>query len=102
MLFEEIARHRFLYRDLDLIAARDPRLGARFGKLVRQGGDTVVELCGAMVAAGTMRASPREIAALAQNILLVATYWHSFERLRRAARGRGGASPTSGARPTRC
>jgi AcrR family transcriptional regulator len=87
LLFEEIARHRFLYRDLDLIAARDSRLGARFGKLIRQGGDTVVELCGAMVAAGTMRASPREIAALAQNILLVATYWHSFERLRRATRG---------------
>jgi AcrR family transcriptional regulator len=86
VLFEEIARHRFLYRDLDLLAARDPKLGARFGRLVRQGSATVIELCRAMVAAGTMRASEREIAALAQNILLVATYWHSFERVRRAAR----------------
>jgi len=90
VLFEEIARHRFLYRDLDLIAARDPKLGARFGKLVRQGSATVIELCRAMVAAGTMHASEREIAALAQNILLVATYWHSFERVRRATRDDAG------------
>ena len=95
VLFEEIARHRFLYRDLDLIAARDPKLGARFGKLVRQGSATVVELCRAMVTGGTMRASEREIAALAQNILLVATYWHSFERVRRAARD-GDAEPDTG------
>ena len=90
VLFEEIARHRFLYRDLDLIAARDPKLATRFGKLVRQGSATVIELCRAMVAAGTMHASEREIAALAQNVLLVATYWHSFERVRRAARDDAG------------
>jgi AcrR family transcriptional regulator len=95
LFFEEIARHRFLYRDLDVLAARDPRLGARFGKLVRQGGATVVELCRAMVAAGTMRAGDREIAALAQNILLVATYWHSFERVRRATQD-GAVEPDTG------
>jgi AcrR family transcriptional regulator len=95
VLFEEIARHRFPYRDLDLLAARDPKLGARFGKLVRQGSATVIELCRAMVAAGTMRASEGEIAALAQNILLVATYWHSFERVRRATRDEA-AEPDTG------
>ena len=33
-----------------------------------------------MRAAGTMRASEREIAALAQNVVIVATYWMSFQR----------------------
>ena len=32
-----------------------------------------------------MRASAREIEALADNALLVATYWSSYDRVRRAA-----------------
>ena len=32
-----------------------------------------------------MRASDREIEALAENALLVATYWSSYDRARRAA-----------------
>ena len=32
-----------------------------------------------------MRASGREIEALAQNVLLVAAYWSSYDRIRRAA-----------------
>ena len=39
-----------------------------------------------MIAAGRMRASEREVAALAQNVVLVATYWQSFQLLGRAAR----------------
>jgi Bacterial transcriptional repressor len=30
--------------------------------------------------AGTMRASDREIMAIAQNVVIVATYWMSFQR----------------------
>jgi hypothetical protein len=33
-----------------------------------------------------MRATEREIAALAQNVVLVATFWMSFDRLSRGAR----------------
>ncbi len=32
-----------------------------------------------------MRASDREIDALAQNVMLVAAYWSSYDRIRRAA-----------------
>ena len=32
-----------------------------------------------------MQASDREIEALAENVLLVATYWSSYDRVRRAA-----------------
>ena len=35
---------------------------------------------GAFRDAGTMRASEREIAAIAQNVVIVATYWMSFQR----------------------
>ena len=86
LLFEQMWAYRFLYRDLDEITSRDRRLGLRFGALLRKGAATVVELCRGMVAAGTMRASERDIDALAQNVVLVAAYWPSYDRIRRAAR----------------
>jgi AcrR family transcriptional regulator len=86
LLFERIWQFRFLFRDLDELTSRNRRLGARFGELLRRGHDTVIELCRGMVAGGTMRASEPEIAALAQNVVLVATYWMSFQRLSRGAR----------------
>ncbi len=81
LLFELMGQYRFLYRDLDELAARVPSVGKRFGRMLRQGGATVVELCRGMVAAGTMRATEREITALARNVVLVATYWQSFSRI---------------------
>jgi len=85
LLFEQMWAYRFLYRDLDELASRNRRVGPRFGELLRRGADTVVELSRGMVAAGTMHASEREIAAVAQNVVLVATYWISFQRLSRLA-----------------
>ena len=86
LLFERMWAYRFLYRDLDELTSRNRRLGARFGELLRRGNATVTALCRGMVAAGSMRASEGEIAAVAQNVVLVATYWLSFQRLSRAAR----------------
>jgi hypothetical protein len=79
--------YRFLYRDLDELASRNHRIGARFGDLLRSGVRTVVELGRGMVLSGAMIASEREIAALAQNVVLVATYWQSFQRMGRGGRG---------------
>ena len=86
LLQEEMWAARFLYRDLDELASRNRRIGARFGELLRRGVDTVVAMSRGMIAAGRMRASEREVAALAQNVVLVATYWQSFQRLGRANR----------------
>jgi len=85
LLFEQMWSYRFLYRDLDELTSRDRKLGVRFGTLLRKGAATVVELCRGMVDAGTMHASDREIEALAQNVVLVAAYWSSYDRVRRAA-----------------
>jgi AcrR family transcriptional regulator len=85
LLFEQMWGSRFLYRDLDELTTRNRRLGQRVGTLLRKGAATVVELCRGMVAGGTMRASEREIDALAQNALVIATYWSSYDRIRRAA-----------------
>ncbi len=84
LLFERMWEYRFLYRDLDELSSRERKLGTRMGALLRKGAATVIELCRGMVQAGTMRASAREIEALADNVLLVATYWSAYDRIRRA------------------
>lgn len=83
LLLERMGEYRFILRDVDALAARDPRLNARLGRLLRQGIATMVELCRGLIAAGTMAASDREVVALARNVLLVATYWQSFDRIGR-------------------
>lgn len=81
LLFEAMWDYRFFFRDLDEIVSRSARLASRFALILRRGARTVVELSRAMVAEGTMRASEREIAALADNVALVATYWISYQNI---------------------
>jgi AcrR family transcriptional regulator len=85
LLFEWMWKYRFLYRDLDQLTSRDEKLRARFGALLGKGATTVIQLCHGMVEAGAMRASDRELEALAQNAVLIAAYWSSYDRVRRAA-----------------
>jgi AcrR family transcriptional regulator len=86
LLFERLWEYRFLFRDIDALTRGDHRFGMRFGELLRKCVATVSALCRSMVGARTMAASEREIGALAQNAVLVTTYWPSFDRVRRARR----------------
>ena len=81
LLFEAMWEYRFLYRDLDEILSRDRKLASRFALIMRRGTQTVIALCQSMAATGAMRASPREIEAIAGNVALVATYWISYQKL---------------------
>jgi len=81
LLFEAMWDYRFIFRDLDEILSRNRLLGSRFALIMRRGSRTVIELCRGLVRAGEMQASEREIAALAENVVLVATYWISYQRI---------------------
>jgi AcrR family transcriptional regulator len=81
LLFERMWEYRFFYRDLDEIASRNRKIAQRFAEFNRRGAKTVIELCDGLVQAGAMRASAREIGALAQNMMMVATYWMSWQRI---------------------
>jgi len=85
LLFESMWKHRFLYRDLDQLTSQHAKLRARFGALFRRGVGTVIQLGHGLANAGAMRASEREIESLAQNVVLVAAYWSSYDRVRRSA-----------------
>ena len=80
LLFEQMWAYRFFYRDLIELTSRNRRIASRFAQLTKQGENTVIELCRGMTEAGTLRASDREIATIARNVVIVATYWMSYQR----------------------
>jgi AcrR family transcriptional regulator len=84
VVFERMRDYRFLYRDLDEITSRNRKLAGRVADLLERFHATVLELCRALVRTGHMRASDREIAAIAVNATLVSTYWMSWQRVGRA------------------
>ena len=82
VLFEAMWRYRFLYRDLNDLLSRNRLLEVHFKRLLEQKTKTAAALCDGLAAAGEMRASRAEIAALAVNMVVVLTYWLSFEYVR--------------------
>jgi AcrR family transcriptional regulator len=86
VLFERMWEYRFLFRDLDEIVSRNPQLAQRFAGLARRERLAGIELCEGLRAAGALDASDAEIAAVAANAVMIATYWMSFQRLARGAR----------------
>ena len=94
LLFERMHEYRFLYRDLDEITSRNRKLASRFADVIRRGEHTMVELCRSLVRTGQMRASAREIGAIAANATLVSTYWMSWQRVIGVHRGAVGEPDT--------
>ena len=93
LMFERIWQYRFLYRNLDDLVMRDAKLRSHFNIILNHKRDAVTQLCDALVAAKAMRAVDDEIRALADNILVVATYWLNFEHLRAKPVGKFVAEP---------
>ncbi|MEO7743044.1 MAG: TetR/AcrR family transcriptional regulator [Usitatibacter sp.] len=88
LMLEAIWEYRFLYGNLDDLLSRSRKLREHFARIVERKFAVVVALCEGLVGARAMRARPEEVRTLAGNVLLVATYWLSFQALRAGARGR--------------
>ncbi len=82
MMFERIWQYRFLYRNLDDLLARNSKLKSHFNIIVGHKRDAVRGMCDSLIAADAMCASDATITALAENILVVATYWLNYENLK--------------------
>ena len=89
LTLEAIWEHRFLYRNLDDLLGRNRRLRERFAAMVGRKLADVERLFDGLAAARVMLARPEERRAVARNVLLVATYWMSFQAI---GRTRAGAS----------
>ena len=82
MLFELIWKYRFLFRDLNDLLSRNRTVEIHFRRILEHAARTAALLCKGMVAGGQMRAGAQEIEALATNMVVVSTYWLSYEYVR--------------------
>ena len=97
LMFEGIQDYRFLYRNLDDITTRNRSLRDQINRIFDQKARAVERLCVGLVGAGAMRASGDEIRTLADNVLVVASYWLNFQSLRAARDHPGGDALGAGA-----
>jgi AcrR family transcriptional regulator len=97
LMFEAIWDYRFLYRNLDDIVGRNRRLRTHFNRIVDAKIAAVEALCEGLSDAGLMKASRVEIGALAENVLVVATYWLNYRAFRDARESADSRDPGSGA-----
>lgn len=88
LLFETIWRHRFVYRDLSDLLTRNRRIENRFKGILDHKTRAARSLCDGLAATGQLQASDFEIEALATNMVVVATWWLSYEYVRNARRFR--------------
>lgn len=85
LVFESIWEYRFLYRDLDNILSRNKKLRTHFRRILERKINTAAAICKGLAEAGVMNATSEDIAALARNIAVVATYWLNFQSVRASA-----------------
>ncbi|OGB09535.1 MAG: TetR family transcriptional regulator [Burkholderiales bacterium RIFCSPHIGHO2_12_FULL_61_11] len=81
-LFELIWQYRFLYRDLNDLLSKNRRLETHFQEILKNKTRAVKTLLDGMSRAGAVSIDSRELEATATGMVVVLTYWLSFEYVR--------------------
>jgi AcrR family transcriptional regulator len=81
-LFELIWQYRFLYRDLNDLLSNNRRLETHFQWVLKNKTEAVRLLLGGMNRSGALHIDARALEATATSMVVVLTYWLSFEYVR--------------------
>ena len=81
-LFELIWQYRFLYRDLNDLLSKNRRLEMHFQSIIKNKSSAVKSLLDGMSRSGAMQIDSREMDPTATSMVVVVTYWLSFEYVR--------------------
>src|SRR3954469_19461904 len=81
-LFELIWQYRFLYRDLNDLLSRNRRLETHFQWVLKNKTRAVRAILDGMSRSGAVRIDSREAEPTATSMVVVLTYWLSFEYVR--------------------
>ena len=81
-LFELIWQYRFLYRDLNDLLSNNRRLETRFQSVLQRKARAVQAVLDGIARGGGGRIEPRDVAPVATAMVVVLTYWLSFEYVR--------------------
>ena len=82
MLFELIWQYRFLYRDLNDLLSKNRRLETHFQFVLKNKSRAVVQALDGLARGNTMRIDRREAEPVASSMVVVLTYWLSYEYVR--------------------
>jgi AcrR family transcriptional regulator len=81
-LFERLWEYRFLYRDLNDLLSRNRRLEMLFQRVLQDKARAVRALLDGMGRTGAVRIDAREAGPTATSMVVVLTYWLSYEYVR--------------------
>jgi AcrR family transcriptional regulator len=82
MLFELIWQYRFLYRDLNDLLSKNRRLETHFQLVLKNKGTAVQNVLDGLGRGNAMQIDRREVEPVATAMVVVLTYWLSFEYVR--------------------
>ena len=81
-LFELIWQYRFLYRDLNDLLSKNRRLETHFQAVLKDKARAIRAMLDGMSRSGAIRIDVRELEATATSMVVVLTYWLSYEYVR--------------------
>ena len=81
-LFELIWQYRFFYRDLNDLLSKNRRLETHFQWVLKNKARAVRAMLDGMCRAGALSIDSREVEATATSMVVVLTYWLSYEYVR--------------------
>lgn len=82
LMFELVWRYRFFYRDLSDLLSRNRTLELHFKQILAYKIKVARGLCEGLQREGALEATPAQIDALSTNMVVVSTYWLSYEYVR--------------------
>src|SRR4051812_14228541 len=82
MLFELIWQYRFLYRDLNDLLSKNRRLETHFQFVLKHKSRAVETVLDGLARGSAMRLDRRDVPAVATSMVVVLTYWLSYEYVR--------------------
>ncbi|HRI18495.1 MAG TPA: TetR/AcrR family transcriptional regulator, partial [Burkholderiaceae bacterium] len=86
MLFELIWQYRFIYRDLNDLVSTNRRIETHFQFVLQHKTAAVQELLGGLTSGGAMRIDLASAATTATSMVVLITYWLSYEYVREPRR----------------
>ena len=81
LLFETVARYRFLYQDLVNVLSRYDQLRVRFKRIQKKKTSAFRAICESFRRQGTLIIDQEELDSLCEQLTLTACYWSAFDTL---------------------
>jgi AcrR family transcriptional regulator len=81
LLFETVARYRFIYQDLVNVLSRYDALQSPFRRLLKRKQKAFLTICESFRRQKMMQISDEELGALCEQLTLTACYWSSYDSL---------------------